>query len=173
MTKKKTGLDKKQKGFMNHAKKELQKLRDCNFEEFREASVDFFEQILAGQLFMMEWNGQQQKKLFDMAVDEVKKIRAVNDADFKKADEHFQMIDKVVDEVYKKQGKAEATSLLSLMFVCGVANAMGKKGVITNATLNEGLKAIPKRVKGVITDTLEIKDKDFDRLLAQGLEATA
>jgi len=173
MAKKKKSLAQEKDKFLNQAKGELGKLKDCNFEEFKEEMIALGEMLLAGQLQMMEWLGEERQKLFDMAVDAIKQVRAANEKDFQKAERNFQGMFKMIQEFDKKVAKTEATSLISLMYTCAGIHAMGKRRLVTETTLNEGLRLIPKRVKKHIIDTLEVKPKEFDKCLAEALEATS
>ena len=173
MAKKKEDLDKKRDEFLNQARDVLKDLKDCDFEEFKEQMIVLGEQLLAANFMIMEWVGEERNKIFDMAVDEVKKIRATNDKDFKIAEKNFKKMGKLISDCEKHNAIAEATSMVSLMYTCAGLNAMGKRTLITDITLNEGLKLIPKKVKKHITKTLEMEPKRFDKLLEEALEATA
>ena len=173
MAKKKKDLDKDREKFLSQARESLKELKDCDFEEFKELIIELGEQLLAGQFMMMEWLGEERQKLFNQTVESIKQIRVTNDEDFKKAERNFQQMFKIIDDFEKRVSKAEATSLISLMYTCAGLNAMGVKGYLTDTTLNKGLKLIPKRVKKHITDSLEMEPKRFDTLLAEAIEATA
>ena len=166
-------LDKERERCLRKARGEFQKLKDCTFEELRETSIKFFEEVFAFQFLILDCVAEGKTELQDFAADAVKQVRATNDKDFKIAEKNFKKMDKVISDCEKHNAIAEATSLISLMYVCAGLNAMGKRRLVTNTTLNEGLKLIPKRVKKHITDTLEMEPKRFDTLLEEALEATA
>ncbi|HUV58509.1 MAG TPA: hypothetical protein VMW09_00160 [Desulfatiglandales bacterium] len=172
MVKSKKDLDKDREKFLSQAREGLKELKDCDFEEFKEHMIELGEQLLAGQFMMMEWLGEERQKLFNQAVDCIKQIKATNDKDFKIVEKKFKEVDKEINSLMHQASKAEAMGLCSMLYTNGAVAALGKRGLLTDEALQEGLTLVPKRVKKHIANVMRIKISEVDKTLLDAIQAT-
>jgi len=173
MAKKKKDLDKKRDEFLNQARDGLKELKDCDFKEFKEHMILLGEQLLAANFMIMEWVGEERNKIFYMAVDEVKKVRATNDKDFKIAEKNFKKMDNVIESFMHQAARAESASMVSLMRSLAIGNLLARKGVIEDEHEAGEMGYLSEKCLKFVQDYFEFKPKEFYNLMKKASEATA
>ena len=124
----------------------------------------------------MYWDcGEKKARAIDPAVDCVKKVKAINDKDFKIAERNFRKIGKEIEELRHQAGKAEAGATYSIMRMAAIMMRLYKKGVLEadEVESKEDLRLIPKGTIKFISDLFGHTQKHIRGLIKQGIEAGA
>ena len=156
--------------FVAEAKETLKKLKDCDFEEFRDVMTDFAGELLKGEVMIMEWQGEERQKLFNLAAGAVKGVRAQNDKDFKTAERNFKHVDRALEEFAHQAARAETAAMVSLMRCASFGNVLASKGFMINDCEVGNLAALRKKQLTFIRKFFNYSVKDFDDLITRACE---
>ena len=160
--------------FMNHVKEEVKKLESCDFEEFKANMIVVTEDLFKAVLMIFEQTLKGRQEFIELAVEQIKNVRAVNDEDFKKAERNFKHIKKTLDEFEHRVSKAEAGAILSMMRSASVVVRMFKKGFLTYDEImdpEQEFKVVPKELKKCIADVFGISQKSMKNMIQKVSEA--
>ena len=160
--------------FMNHVRKELKKLEDCDFETFKPNMIAVMEQMYQAILMIFESNANDRKELMKLVIDRAKIIQDVNDDDFKKTERNFKHVEKALDAFEHRVSKAEAGAICSLMRSSSVLVRMFRGGFISyDEVMNpeQEFKVVPKGLKKCIADVFGISQKSMKTMIQKVSEA--
>jgi len=160
--------------FMNHVRKELKNLESCDFEEFKMNMIAVTEDLFKAVLMIFEETLKGRQEFIELAVEQIKDIRAVNDEDFKKAERNFKHVEKELEEFEKRVSKAEAGAILSLMRSSAVLVRMFKGGFISYDEImdpEQKFRVVTKELKKCIADVFGISQKSMKNMIQKVSEA--
>jgi hypothetical protein len=147
-------------------KSEIDKLKNCNFEELREGFIDVSKHLIEIQFTVLDLFETRLKEIKKVGLQCVKQVRMTNDKDFKIAEKNFKAINNQLDVFNDKLSQVAAASVVSLMRSVAVSQKLYKQGTFKGEISEEKvMKLLPVKVKKIIASTMDMKLKDLETLI--------
>lgn len=154
-------------------KSQLDQLKDCNFEEFREGVIDFSKQMIDCQFRLLEEFGKLHAKTEKNLLSTLKTHNKGIERDFKIAEKNFKAVDRDLDKFKEKISQVAAAALVALMRSICISEHLFKRGILTRQiTETEMMTLLPKKVKSFIASTLDTPLKDIEKIIETYKTAT-
>ena len=134
------------------------------------------EDLFKAVLMIFEETLKDRQELIELATEQIKDIRAVNDDDFKKAERNFKHVENALDKFEHRVGKAEAGAICSLMRSSAVLVRLVRGNFISHDEVinpEQEFKLVPKDLKKCIADVFGISQKSMKTMIKKVSEVTA
>jgi len=167
------GLQKEGQALLDEAHEVLGHLKDADFEKFKEHMIALGEQLLAGQLMMLDVIANGKKEIQDVAVESIQAVRGQNDKDFKLAEKNFNKIRMELDELQDARQRAEVAMILVWLKVNSFLETLVKKDLITlsDADRVDNFKSIPKRILKFLSGFFGVTQKSIREGIREAVKA--
>ncbi|RLB83092.1 MAG: hypothetical protein DRH17_03295 [Deltaproteobacteria bacterium] len=153
--------------------KEIHKVidEDFNHEELRQAFVDFATFMFEAQVCMLDIWAEQKADFEKQAAKVFKRMKEVNDRDFKISERNFKKVGKRMDSFEHRVSKAEAMAAGSMLHMNAMKAALVVNSLLTKDSLQEGIRLIPKRVTTFLRKFVGMTPKQFNEVMIKAQES--
>jgi hypothetical protein len=111
-------------------KAEMDKFKDCSFEDLREGFIDFSKQMIDFQIHVLNVLEKSKKETMDFVCKYLKQANAVNAKDFETGEKNFREIDERYKYHHEKISQVAAASVIALIRSVCITQKLYQAGLL-------------------------------------------